>query len=322
VTIIGEGDYTYEISGEDWGDLPEGWSYKEATSVAVDANDNVYVFNRGEHPVIVFDRDGAMINSWGEGIFTNAHGAAIGPDDSLYCIDAADHTIRKFTFDGKLLMTIGEKGRGSGRLSGKPFSNPTHAAVDSNTGDIFVSDGYSNAVVHKYSPDGEHLLSWGRSGTDPGEFNTVHNIATDGDGNVYVADRENQRVQIFDSSGNFQSQWNDLAMASCITIDVENSLAYVGEMYAGIPQNPLGWGNWTGKRLGPRVTVFDLDGAVIARVGDEPQGLGPGQFIPPHGIAVDSHGDIYVAEVSYAAYGSRLDPPREVRSLQKLIRQG
>ena len=251
MTIIGEGDYTYEISGEDWGDLPEGWSYKEATSVAVDANDNVYVFNRGEHPVIVFDRDGAMINSWGEGIFTSAHGAAIGPDDSLYCIDAADHTVRKFTFDGKLLMTIGEKGRGSGRLSGKPFSNPTHAAVDPNTGNIYISDGYSNAVVHKYSPDGVHLLSWGRSGTDPGEFNTVHNIATDGDGNVYVADRENQRVQVFDSSGNFQSQWNDLAMASCITIDVENSLAYVGEMYAGIPQNPLGWGNWTGKRLGP-----------------------------------------------------------------------
>ena len=127
--------------------------------------------------------------------------------------------------------------------------------------------------------------------------------------NVYVADRENQRVQVFDSSGNFQGQWNDLAMASCITVDVANRLAYVGEFYAGIPQNPLGWGNWTGKRLGPRVTVFDLDGNVIARVGDEPQGEGPGQFITPHGIAVDTHGDIYVAEVSYAAYGSRLDPP-------------
>ena len=109
-------------------------------------------------------------------------------------------------------------------------------------------------------------------------------------------------------------------MASCITIDAGNGLAYVGEMYAGIPQNPMGWGNWTGKRLGPRVTVFDLDGNVIARVGDEPQGLGPGQFITPHGIAFDSHGDIYVAEVSYAAYGSRLEPPREVRSLQKLVR--
>ena len=276
MTILGDGAYRYDVSGDDWGDLPEGWSYKEATSVAVDTNDNVYVFNRGEHPVIVFDRDGTVINSWGEGVFTSAHGAAIGPDGSLYCIDAADHTVRKFTLDGKLLMTLGEKGRGSGRLSGKPFRNPTHAAVDPNTGDIYVSDGYSNAVVHKYSPDGKLLLSWGRSGTDPGEFNTVHNIATDGEGNVYVADRENQRVQVFDSSGGFQTQWNDLAMASCITIDIEKSLAYVGEMYAGIPRNPMGWGNWTGKRLGPRVTVFDLDGNVVARVGDEPRGLGPG----------------------------------------------
>ena len=83
MTILGDGAYRYEVSGDDWGDLPEGWSYKEATSVAVDANDNVYVFNRGEHPVIVFDRDGTVINSWGEGVFTSAHGAAIGPDESL-----------------------------------------------------------------------------------------------------------------------------------------------------------------------------------------------------------------------------------------------
>ena len=134
----------------------------------VDANDNVYVFNRGEHPVIVLDPNGAVINSWGEGVFTSAHGAAIGPDESLYCIDAADHTVRKFTLDGQLLMTLGEKGHGSGRLSGKPFSNPTHAAVDPNTGDIYVSDGYSNAVVHKYSPDGKLLLFVGTVGDRPG----------------------------------------------------------------------------------------------------------------------------------------------------------
>ena len=124
MTIIGDGEYRYSVSGDDWGDLPEGWSYKEATSVAVDANDNVYVFNRGEHPVIVLDRNGAVINSWGEGVFTSAHGAAIGPDESLYCIDAADHTVRKFTLDGKLLMTLGEKGRGSGRLSGQTLQQP------------------------------------------------------------------------------------------------------------------------------------------------------------------------------------------------------
>ena len=134
----------------------------------MDANDNVYVFNRGEHPVIVLDRSGAVINSWGEGIFTSAHGAAIGPDESLYCIDAADHTVRKFTLDGQLLMTLGEKGRGSGRLSGKPFSNPTHAAVDPNTGDIYVSDGYSNAVVHKYLAGRQAAAFVGTVGYRPG----------------------------------------------------------------------------------------------------------------------------------------------------------
>lgn len=320
MAILGGGAYRYEVSGDEWGDLPDGWSYREATSVAVDANDMVYVFNRGEHPVIVLDPDGRFVESWGEGMFTSPHGAAVGPDDSLYCVDAGDHTVRKFRLDGRLLMTLGEKGRASERLSEEPFRNPTHIAVDRNSGDLYVADGYSNASVHKFSADGKLLLSWGRSGTDPGEFNTVHNIATDGEGRVYVADRENQRVQVFNSSGEYLDQWNNLAMASCIAVDDGNGDVYIGEFYAGIPENPLGWGNWTGERLGPRVTVFDLDGNVKARVGEKPQGLGAGQFITPHGIAVDSRGDIYVAEVSYAAYGSRLDPPREVRSLQKLVR--
>ena len=320
MAILGVGAYKYEASGDEWGKLPDGWSYREATSVAVDENDMVYVFNRGEHPVIVLDPNGRFVASWGEGMFTSPHGAAIGPDDSLYCVDAGDHTIRKFTLDGRLLMTLGEKGRASERLSGEPFRNPTHVAVDWNSGNLYVADGYSNASVHKFSSDGKFLTSWGRSGTDPGEFNTVHNIAADDEGRVYVADRENQRIQVFNSSGEYLDQWNNLAMASCIAVVNGTGDVYVGEFYAGIPENPLGWGNWTGKRLGPRVTVFDMDGNVKARVGDSPIGLGPGQFITPHGIAVDSRGDIYVAEVSYAAYGSRLDPPREVRSLQKLVR--
>jgi DNA-binding beta-propeller fold protein YncE len=321
VVTLGTGEYTYEASGDEWGILPDGWTYKEATSVAVDANDNVYIFNRGEHPVIVLDRDGKFLRSWGEGPLAGAHGAAVGPDESVYFINAGDNTIEKFTLQGTLLMTLGEKGRRSERLSGKPFGNPTHVAVDQTTGDIYVSDGYSNAAVHKFTPDGKLLFSWGQSGTGPGEFSTVHNIASDGEGNVYVADRENQRVQVFDSSGKYLAQWQNLAKAACIAIDKQDGIAYVGEFYAGIPDNPQGWGNWTGKRLGPRVTVLDLDGNVLARVGEEPKGLAPGQFIAPHGIAIDSRGDIYVAEVSYATYGVRQDPPREVRSLQKLVRR-
>jgi hypothetical protein len=320
---LGSGDFTYDVSGENFGNLLDGWSYKEATAVAVDSKDNIYVFNRGNHPVIVLDTDGNVQRSWGEGIFDNAHGVSVGPDDSIFCIDAGDHTVRKFTPEGKLLMTLGEQGIPSGANSGNPFNRPTHVAVDPRNGDIFVSDGYSNAAVHKYSPNGRLIKSWGRSGTDPGEFNTVHNIAVDREGWVYVADRENHRVQVFSSNGKFETQWVNLALAAGIYVDQRQTkqIVYVAEFYAGIPENPTGYGNFTAKRLGPRVTVFDTSGNVLARVGDEPLGEEPGQFITPHGIAVDSLGNIYVAEVSFSAYGSRQTPPREVRSLQKLAKQ-
>ena len=94
---LGSSSFTYEVSGENWGNLPNGWRYLEATAVAVDSKDEVYVFNRGGHPVIVFDQDGNFRRSWGEDVFTTPHGIAIGPDDSVYCTDAGDHTVRKFT---------------------------------------------------------------------------------------------------------------------------------------------------------------------------------------------------------------------------------
>ena len=97
---LGTGDFTYEVSGEDWGNLPEDWTYKEATAVAVDSKDNVYVFNRGTHPMVVLDSDGNVLRTWGDGIFANPHGVTLGPDDSVYCVDNGDHTVRKFTPDG------------------------------------------------------------------------------------------------------------------------------------------------------------------------------------------------------------------------------
>ena len=125
--------------------------------------DNVYVFNRSDHPVIVLDRDGNFLRSWGEGVFTTPHGAATGVDDSIFLIDAGDHTVRKFSLDGKLLMTLGEAGKPSGRMSGDPFFGPTHVAVHPGNGHVYVSDGYSNARVHEFNPDGGLVKSWGRS---------------------------------------------------------------------------------------------------------------------------------------------------------------
>ena len=111
---LGKGSYTYTVSGDNWGKLPEGWFYKEATSVDVDSNDHVYVFNRGNHPVIVFDSDGNVLRSWGEnGVFANPHAITVGPDDTIWCVDNADHSIRQFTAEGKLLMTLNERGKHS-----------------------------------------------------------------------------------------------------------------------------------------------------------------------------------------------------------------
>ena len=281
----------------------------------MDSADNVYVFNRGTYPMIVFDRDGDVVRTWGDGVFTNPHGVTVGPDDSVYCVDNGDHTVRKFTPEGKLLMTLGTEGNPSPAMSGDPFCKPAHLAVDPRNGDMYVADGYCNASVHKYAPDGRHLLSWGESGTDPGQFNIVHNVAVDADGWVYVADRENHRVQIFDDKGRFETQWVNLSRAACVAIvDDGQRLVYVGEYHCGIGTN------WMGTGLGPRVSVLDAQGKVLARVGDQTYGDEPGRFYSPHGIAVDSRGDIYVAEVSWSVYGSLMEPPKELRSLQKLVR--
>ena len=187
--IVGTGDFKYRIA-DDWARLPDGWSFKEVGAVGVDAKDNVYVFNRGEHPVMVFDREGNFLRSWGEGQYPRAHGVHMGPDDSIYLTDDGGHFVRKCSLDGKVLLEIGVPGKPAPYMSGEPFHRCTHTAL-SPKGEIYVSDGYGNAKVHKYSPDGKLLMSWGGPGTNPGEFNIVHNICTDADGWVYVADREN-----------------------------------------------------------------------------------------------------------------------------------
>jgi DNA-binding beta-propeller fold protein YncE len=298
---------------EGWGALPEGWRFVEATSVAVDRRDQVHVFNRGPHPVIVFDRDGAFLRSWGEGQFSRPHGITIGPDDTLWLTDDGNHTIRQFTAEGKLLLTIGEAGRPADPYSGRPFNRPTHVALCPRTGDLYVSDGYGNSRVHKYDPRGRHLLSWGEPGTDPGCFNVPHNIATDADGLVYVADRENHRVQVFDGRGRYQAQLVNLHRPCGLLADPRHGgRLYVGELPTHLAVNAAV------PNLGARVSILSLTGDLIGRVGDRFPGEGPGQFIAPHGVAVDSRGDLYVAEVSYTAKGRHETPPREIRSLQKL----
>ena len=187
---VGSGAFRYRVA-EGWEQLPAGWRHRDVAGVAVDSRDNVYVFNRDEHPVIVYDREGRHLGSWGEGLFSVPHGITIGPDDSVFCVDTGDHTVRKFTTEGRLLLTIGTAGSASDtgfvedyrsiRQGGPPFNKPTNLALGP-SGDLYVSDGYGNARVHCFSPDGELRFSWGEPGSGPGQFKVPHAIATDPDG--------------------------------------------------------------------------------------------------------------------------------------------
>lgn len=314
--VLGSGEYRYRVV-EDWAKLPEGWTFRDVAAVAVDASDRVYVFNRGEHPMMVFDRQGNFLRSWGEGLFTRAHGLHIDADGTLWCTDDGDHTVRRCTVDGKVLLTLGVPNRPTPFMSGLPFHRCTHTAL-SPRGEIYVSDGYGNSRVHKYAPDGRHLMSWGETGTEPGQFNIVHNIVTDADGWVYVADRENHRIQVFDGNGRYETQWNNLHRPCCLFCHGQGAgLRFiVGELGPGQPVNIRH------PNLGPRLSIVDKDGKLIARLGGQAgAGTETGKFLAPHGLALDSRGDIYVGEVSYTNWPASFPDtplPRWVRSLQKL----
>ena len=310
--VYGIGDFRYNFV-ENWAKLPSGMTFKECPGVAVDSQDNVYVLTRGEHPIIVFDREGNFIRTFGEGMFSanRTHGLFIAHDDSILAADDGIHTIQKFNREGDKLMEIGERNAPAPRWSGQPFNRPTSAAIMPSNGDVYVSDGYGNSRIHVYTGSGEYKFSWGSSGIDAGQFIRPHNIAVDSNDRVYVVDREAHRIQIFDPRGNFITMWNNIHRPDSMVLWQDH--IYVGELngMGGVDDAP---------GLGHRVTIYDLEGNRVSMFGSPEEGEGPGQFIAPHGIAVDSRGDIYVAEVSYTIRGSKMDPPKVLRSFSKYER--
>ena len=294
-----------------WCKLPYGMTFKnDATSVAVDSKDNVYVFCRGPVPLFIFDSEGNYINSWGEGEFLRPHGICLDKNDDLYLIDDQGHMIEKRTKEGKLIFRLGEKGKSSVRQSGDIFNLPTDAIVDPDNGDIFISDGYGNSRVHKFDTEGNYIKSWGEPGSDEGKFSLPHNIAITSDKRLIVADRENFRLQKFDTEGNFLDQWH-IHHPMSVTTDSKDNI-YVGEM--GPPPVQEGV-----KNLGNCVSILNSEGKLIERLGDELPGSNDNQFVAPHGIAVDSNGSIYVAEVAWTFWFSRQENPPigEIPSLRK-----
>jgi hypothetical protein len=315
--VLGSGEYRYSAV-PDWAHLPSGMVLGDVSAIAVDARDQVYLFNRGAHPMVVLSREGAFLRSWGEGLFVNPHGVHIGPDGAIWCTDDGDHTVRKCTPEGKVLLQLGVPGKPAPYMSGRPFCRCCHTALAPN-GDIYVADGYGNAQVHKYAPDGRYLFSWGGPGTDAGQFNLPHNICCDDDGWVYVADRENHRIQIFDGNGKYEAQINNLHRPSALAlIGRRCPVCIVGEI------GPYMNVNRRTPNLGPRVSIMTREGKLLSRLGVIPSaGDGPGKFLSPHGIAIDSHGDLYIGEVSSRAWPSLFpgEPaPAGLRVMQKLRR--
>jgi DNA-binding beta-propeller fold protein YncE len=321
-------DFGYEADDQ-WAKLPAGWAWTEAVAVATDNEDRVFVFNRGEHPVLIFARDGAFLGSWGEGLFVRPHGLFIGPDNTVYCTDDTDHTVRAFTPEGRLLLTLGTSGRPSDtgatsidyrtiKRAGPPFHYPTNLALGP-TGDLYIADGYGNARVHRFTPDGRLLQSWGEPGNGPGQFHVPHGLALDRDGTVYVADRENSRLQLFTAEGVYQGEWTDVARPCQVFIDQRAGLIYVAELGFRAGRWP-GTGPAEPGAPGGRVSVFDRNGVLQARWGGSDNPGSPGDFFAPHGIWVDSRGDLYVAEVIMSGGGRAGLVPVSCHTLQKFVR--
>jgi sugar lactone lactonase YvrE len=238
--------------------------------------------------------------------------------------------VRKFTLDGKLLQTIGTPHQPSDsgyvdagpialtsiKRGAGPFNRPTRV-FQAPSGELYVTDGYGNARVHRFSPDGELIASWGEPGDAPGQFNLPHSVWVHGDGRVFVCDRENDRVQIFDLQGRYQSAWTNVTRPADLAIDAQGSV-YLGELAWEAGGQTMA-GRPISETRPSQVTVRDLEGNVLSRWGG-PDPFEPASFASAHGVCVDAHGDVYVAEVAETALGRTGRYRPDFPSLKKFVR--
>jgi DNA-binding beta-propeller fold protein YncE len=274
---VGTGKYQYKLV-ENFAKLPEGESFGLISRLTTDSQDRLFVFQRKDPAVLIFDGEGNFLKSWGSGEFKRAHGFKI-VDDLAYVTDQTDNVAMIYTLDGKLMKQLGTRGEASDtgcedwhnlplRAAG-PFNHPTEL-MPGPSGDLYVTDGYRNSRVHRFSKDGELIQSWGQPGKSaPGEFHLPHTMAIAPDGKLYVSDRANSRVQIFSPDGKFIGMWTGMGGPNDIARD-KDGIFYLLEQATAASK--------------PSVSVRDGNGAVLTRW----------EMPHAHGMGIDSSGNIYV----------------------------
>ena len=288
---LGSGSHVYDIA-EGWAKLPSSIKFGYAHGVVVDSQDRVYVHNKSKDAITVFDREGNYLTSWGEEFSLVAHGMFLSKEDDneyLYLAVADAHKVVKTTLDGKIIFTLGVPDH---PVYDSQFTyNPTDVAVAPN-GDFYVCDGYGQNMIHHYDPHARLISSWGGLGADPGKMNCPHGIWIDTRGLeplVYVADRANNRIQVFTMEGKHAKFITDDIDYPCCFYEYEEDM-YIPDLHS-------------------RMTILDRNNKLITHLGEDKEAWKndgwprrpvsertTAKFVAPHAACVDSHGDIYVVE--------------------------
>ena len=290
--IVGDGDFKYELDKNWPKSIPEYWNLGQCADIDIDKNDDVWVFSRGLHPVTKWSNDGNFIGSWGykgdqKGEFKVAHGLNIDDEGFIWLTDHQTHQVTKHKPNGECVLELGEFGFANFTLTtdgtlGNPFNMPTGSSIAPD-GKIFVSDGYGNRRVHRFSKEGKHEISWGEHGTSEGKFSIVHKLGVSKDNRVFVCDRENDRIQIFSTEGELLEIWTN-GLAGPGDVYFQDDIVYVVEQ---------GGGNG--------MSIWNLNGDLITRW------RGVSEVCEAaHGCAVDSKGNIFIAEIGEGSVGQRI----------------
>jgi DNA-binding beta-propeller fold protein YncE len=261
--------------------FPAGTTMGAAASVAFDAKGHLWVLNRGPQPLVEFDASGTFIRAFGEGLFTRTHGLKFDRDGNIWVTDVGAHIVVKLNTQGQTLLTLGMKGEPGvwDEATGTRRLNQPNDIAFSSAGDIFVVQGHTagptgDPRVLKFDKSGRFVKSWGGKGKEPGKFEVAHGIAIDAKGLLWVTDRENQRIQIFDADGTFIRELKYAGLPCAV--DIGNQFIYMVNGFAG------------------QVLRLDLNGTVLAATGKS--GKGVGEFGEAHFITVSPKGELYVAD--------------------------